>query len=97
MATYKPLDAHLFICTNVKDGVECCGAKGSAALRDAVKDIARGKWGARLRVNAAGCLGRCEDGIAAVLYPQNVWKMGLAPDSAPELIKLLEETLEPSK
>lgn len=40
--------------------------KGSVELRDAVKKAC--KRMPETRVNASGCLGQCERGIAAVLY-----------------------------
>lgn len=31
----------------------------------------------RIRINASGCLGQCENGIACVIYPQNQWHLNL--------------------
>lgn len=93
----KGLEAHLFICTFQRESGECCGAKGSQTLRDAAKamakDPARG-WGKRVRVNASGCLGRCEEGITAVLYPQGEWMVGLSSDSLPEIEQALSRALD---
>jgi hypothetical protein len=51
-------------------------------LRAELKRFAKEQgWGARVRVNASGCLGRCEEGIAAVLYPQSEWFTELTPES----------------
>ena len=69
----KPLyEAHLFICTNGQPDQEGkCAHKGSQELQQAVKGACK-KWGPRVRVNKSGCLGACEKGIAAVLYPQKM-------------------------
>ena len=59
-------DAHVFVCTNRRpDGHRrgCCAAGGSEALRGL----------ARVRVNSAGCLDRCEQGPCVVIYPEGVW------------------------
>ncbi len=69
--------AHLFICTNKKDGKPCCADKNAEALRKKVKDRAKEKWGIQVRINASGCLDHCNEGIAAVLYPQGEWFTGL--------------------
>ncbi len=90
------LEAHLFVCTNTKEKGASCGAKGSVELRNALKnmcqDDARG-WHGRVRVNASGCLGRCEKGITAVLYPKGQWFENLGAGDTAVLEKALKETL----
>ncbi|MEY4632500.1 MAG: hypothetical protein RIQ81_2620 [Pseudomonadota bacterium] len=91
------LDAHLFICTNTKQTGASCGAKGSAALRDQLKDWAakdHPEWRGRVRVNAAGCLGQCARGIAAVVYPQAEWFTGLTQDDGPRMKGVLEGVMK---
>ncbi|MCM2322278.1 MAG: (2Fe-2S) ferredoxin domain-containing protein [Oligoflexia bacterium] len=90
------LDAHLFICTHRRPDGACCGGRGGEQLRQAVKQTVRSRpeWRERVRVNASGCLGRCEEGIAAVLYPKGQWFLRLTPESAPELLKALSEVLK---
>ncbi len=90
------IKAHLFICTNSKEKGECCKSKGGEKLRIAVKKLMDEKhpeWKGQYRVNGSGCLGRCEDGIASVLYPQSVWKTNLTLDSTNELFQLLESEI----
>lgn len=93
----RALEAHLFICTNVKANGECCGAKNAAELRDtlkrASKDPAKG-WAKRVRVNSAGCLGHCEEGIVAVLYPEGRWYTGLSAADAPKLQAAVQDALD---
>lgn len=67
------LKAHVFVCTNVKEGRVTCGPKGAAELRDNLKKLAKEKWQDDVRINNAGCLGKCEDGIACVIYPKGEW------------------------
>ena len=72
------LKAHLFICTNSPDKVGKCGNKGSEELRKSLKLRCKKElWGQHVRINSAGCLDKCEQGIAAVLYPQNEWFLDL--------------------
>jgi (2Fe-2S) ferredoxin len=80
--TVKPTDpapfysSHIFCCTNERpDGHPrgCCKAKGAEELRAYMKKRA-GEIGLRgIRVNAAGCLDRCELGPTLVIYPEGVW------------------------
>lgn len=72
-----PLERHVFICTNQRDGDNprgCCGSKGAAEVRSRLKRLAfdAGLRG-RMRINNAGCLDRCEQGVTVVVYPEAIW------------------------
>jgi (2Fe-2S) ferredoxin/VanZ family protein len=68
---------HVFFCCNERpDGEACCAAQGGAQLfRHAKERVAhlglQGQGG--IRINKAGCLGRCDEGPVVVIYPENVW------------------------
>jgi (2Fe-2S) ferredoxin len=69
-------DVHVFVCCNRRpDGHTrgSCAAKGSERLRDYMKARAKELAIPRIRINAAGCLDRCELGPCAVIYPDGVW------------------------
>ncbi len=74
MAYYR---YHVFFCTNQReDGRRCCAASGSYAMRDYLKQRTKdlGLAGpAGVRVNTAGCLGRCAEGPTIVIYPDAIW------------------------
>src|SRR5258708_6748625 len=68
--------AHIFCCTNTRPAGHpkgCCTEKGSEKLRDYMKARAKELGIAGIRVNAAGCLDRCEFGPTMVIYPEGVW------------------------
>jgi (2Fe-2S) ferredoxin len=93
----NPVDgyqAHLFICTKNKDDKECCGEKGSQVLHTNIKQQAKKRWGNKVRINASGCLGYCSQGIAAVLYPQGKWLVGLTSEDDKKINSLLEQSLD---
>jgi (2Fe-2S) ferredoxin len=95
----KEYDAHLFICTNEKDGKECCGGRGKK-LREAMKEISKDPnrgWKGRVRVNNSGCLDLCKRGVAAVLYPEGRWFSDLEADDTEILTQAIEETLKKSQ
>jgi predicted metal-binding protein len=72
------LKAHVFVCTNTRaNGEASCGAKGSETFRKELKEEAKKMFGKSVRINASGCLGPCEQGIACVIYPQGEWKLNL--------------------
>ncbi len=94
----QPLEAHLFVCTNVKPSGECCGLKDAGLLRDELKKWAKDahpEWSGKVRVNAAGCLGHCKRGIAAVIYPEGRWFVGLKREDHAVLKEALEASLKP--
>lgn len=67
---------HIFVCTNRRpDGHPrgSCAEKGSEALRDYAKSRAKALGLKNTRVNAAGCLDRCEHGPCLLIYPEGVW------------------------
>ena len=78
----KPLEHHLFICTNERspeDPKGCCALKRSALLHQHAKERCH-ELGlkSRVRINKAGCLDRCALGPAVVVYgekdvPGGVW------------------------
>jgi (2Fe-2S) ferredoxin len=84
---------HLFICTNASDKPGKCGSKGSEGLRRNLKERCAEKFGKSMRVNASGCLGHCERGIAAVLYPKGDWFLDLTPADEDRLFKAVVEEM----
>jgi len=73
----QPLERHVFVCENVRDPANpkgCCSAKGSEEIRARLKRLAfeAGLKG-RVRINSAGCLDRCAEGVTIVVYPEAVW------------------------
>src|ERR1700744_2031200 len=68
--------SHIFCCTNRREpGAKrgCCAEKGAEGLRDYMKARVKELGLKRVRVNAAGCLDRCELGPCMVIYPEGVW------------------------
>lgn len=71
-------DKHVFFCVNQRAaGEDCCANFGAQKMRDYVKDTVKtqglDREGNRIRINSAGCLGRCDDGPVLVVYPEAVW------------------------
>lgn len=67
---------HVFCCVNQREEGHprgCCADKGSAELRDYMKTRAKEIGLNRVRINASGCLDRCELGPSVVVYPEGVW------------------------
>jgi len=67
---------HVFCCTNQRaadDPRGSCQARGGVALRNYFKLQAKAAGIPGVRVNAAGCLDRCDYGPVVVIYPEGVW------------------------
>ncbi len=87
---------HVFICTNARQDAckKSCNdnGEGSAAAKFLKNEIAKralnGKG--RIRVSQSGCLGRCNDGPALVIYPEGHW---YTYHNEQDLLAILEEDL----
>lgn len=68
---------HILFCTNQRaNGESCCADHPAEAAFAHCKEQVRqaGLNGpGKVRVSKAGCLGRCEAGPVAVVYPEGVW------------------------
>lgn len=91
--TYK---AHLFICTNGGDRPNKCAIKGAEALRLELKNKCSSLYGKEVRINASGCLGFCEKGICAVVYPEGRWFYDVKPEDQSSLLDAVAEQVKKS-
>lgn len=82
---------HVFICTNQREnGEPCCNNIGGTAAFAYAKDRigALGKNGpGAIRINKAGCLGRCDNGPVMVVYPEETWYSFVDNDDVEEIIQ----------
>jgi (2Fe-2S) ferredoxin len=84
---------HVFCCVNERAPGHtrgCCKAKGAEKLRDYLKGRAKQAGLDDVRINASGCLDRCELGPTMVIYPEGVW-YGYASEA--DLDEILETHL----
>ena len=84
---------HVFCCTNERPAGHprgCCSARGSIELRDYMKARAKELGLPKVRINASGCLERCELGPTMVIYPDAVW---YSYDSKEDVDEILERQL----
>ena len=87
------LKAHLFVCTSctftLADGLES-SPEEAYRMRKNLKSRARELFSKNeVRVTAVTCLGECERGIAAVMYPRGEWFLGLRPSDEDKLLSCL--------
>ena len=88
MARYQ---RHVFVCINERpedDPKGCCLRKGSAEVRDMLKEELKKRGLHRIvRANNAGCLDACAHGISMVIYPDGIWYGGVVKADIPEIIE----------
>ena len=82
---------HIFVCTNLRppeDPTGCCAAKGSEAIRAALKEQIRARklkpW---VRACSSSCLANCADGVTVVVYPEGVWYGGVTLQDVDEIVE----------
>lgn len=88
MSQYK---YHVFFCTNKRtDGRECCedhcASDKRAYLKNRCKELNLAGPGG-VRINAAGCLDRCELGPVVVVYPQETWYTYVDEEDLEEILQ----------
>ena len=67
---------HVFCCMNVRPEGHArgsCSGRGAVRLRNYMKARAKEFGLHDVRINASGCLDRCEHGPTMVVYPEGVW------------------------
>ncbi|MBS1209048.1 MAG: 2Fe-2S ferredoxin [Proteobacteria bacterium] len=82
---------HVFFCCNQREAPDtCCNNHGASALQTYAKEQikALGLSGAgQIRINKAGCLGRCDDGPVLVVYPEGTWYTFIDKEDIDEIIR----------
>jgi (2Fe-2S) ferredoxin len=91
----SPFTAHVFVCTNDRQGTrKSCADGASARLKSDLKAAVAAKgWQGQVRVSTSGCMGLCEGGPNVMVYPQKIWFSGAAPDALPEILAALERIM----
>ncbi len=81
---------HVFCCLNERPENHprgSCSRKGSEALRNYMKARAKELGLSDVRINASGCLDRCELGPTMVIYPEGVWYHYETIEDAEEILR----------
>jgi (2Fe-2S) ferredoxin len=88
--TQSTLQYHVFICTNQREGgAASCADHGALDIVQHCKQRIRdagAEMTSHIRINRAGCLGRCEEGPAMVIYPEGTWYTYVDRSDADEVI-----------
>ncbi|HEU0189115.1 MAG TPA: (2Fe-2S) ferredoxin domain-containing protein [Gallionella sp.] len=85
-------DKHVFFCTNLRaDGGDCCGKHGAQKARDYMKnkvaELGISNLQNNIRINAAGCMNRCDEGPVIVVYPEGIWYTYMDEKDLDEIIE----------
>lgn len=81
---------HVFCCTNKRPAGHdrgCCIDRGGGEIRDYMKKRCKELGLKDVRINASGCLDRCEEGPVMVVYPDGVWYRCSTKDEVDEVIQ----------
>ncbi|MDR2111535.1 MAG: (2Fe-2S) ferredoxin domain-containing protein [Candidatus Accumulibacter sp.] len=81
---------HVFFCCHQKaDGRNCCNKHGASGAQAYAKERVAGLplKERQVRVNKAGCLGRCDEGPLLVIYPEAVWYRYADTNDVDEIIR----------
>jgi len=89
-----PFRRHIFVCVNKRDGKRACEDHGAKKALDKAKEAVKALPYAKregVRLSQSGCLGQCEHGPVAVVYPGGKW---ISYSSADELVRFVLEAVE---
>jgi len=77
-----PYEKNIFVCTNDRQGEKpSCGDHQGAAVFKELRRIAKERGlHPRIRVAQAQCLGKCNQGVNIMIYPDEVWYYGIQLD-----------------
>ncbi len=85
---------HFFICTNGVTNPEKCGSKDAEEIHAQLKKKCSPLFDKKqLRINKSGCLGHCEKGVVAVIYPHNQWFFNLKLSDIDFLFSNIEQAI----
>jgi (2Fe-2S) ferredoxin len=87
MSYYK---YHVFFCINQREpGEPCCNNHDADDVREYAKQRIKAlglKGPGLVRVNAAGCMDRCDKGPVIVVYPEGTWYTYVDKEDVDEII-----------
>lgn len=81
---------HIFACNNERPAGHprgCCKEKGADDLRNYLKARMKETGVGQSRVQATGCLDRCEVGPVLVIYPEGTWYTFHTRDDVDEIVE----------
>jgi (2Fe-2S) ferredoxin/predicted O-methyltransferase YrrM len=84
----EPFRYHVFVCTQEKpEGVTCCPGSGSLRVLGALhRELGAQGLDKEVQVTTCGCLGICDDGPIAIVYPDAIWYRKLREEDVPEIV-----------
>jgi (2Fe-2S) ferredoxin len=81
---------HIFFCNNIReDGKSSCSQLGAKQMYNYAKGKCRNEsliGEGKIGVSESRCLGRCESGPVAVVYPDNIWYQYIDEEDIDEII-----------
>ncbi len=91
----SPYAAHVFVCTNDRDGErKSCADNNSALVKSKLKEaVNKNGWKGKVRISTSGCMGLCAKGSNVMIYPQKVWFSEVTPDDVDEIVSAIEHEL----
>ena len=78
-----PYEKNIFVCTNDRQGEKpsCGDHQGSLVFKE-LRRIAKDRGlHPRIRVAQAKCLGKCNQGVNIMIYPDELWYSGVTLDN----------------
>ena len=91
----SPYAAHVFVCTNDRQGArKSCADNNSPLTKANLKNLVNERgWRGKVRISTSGCMGLCAKGSNVMIYPQKVWLSGVFPEDVDEIVSAIERIM----
>lgn len=95
MQSESPYVAHVFVCTNDREGKrKSCADNNTPLIKAELKNKFTEKgWRGKVRVSTSGCMGLCAKGANVIIYPQRIWFGGVFPENVDEIVTTVEQIM----
>ena len=79
---------HVFVCINCRySSRKSCGEEGLAIRTRLVELLNTSEERKNIRINKSGCLDLCEQGPSMVIYPNNIWYIGVSKNDCTKIFE----------
>ena len=83
-----PFKKHIFVCVNERDEGACCGPAGGTQIREQLKQLVKDKGlKGTIRVSQSGCMDQCAKGPNVMVFPDNIWYLGVTQADIPRIFE----------
>ncbi len=85
---------HIFVCASFRVSGEAkggCSKKGAAQFLPYIQNELADRGMEDVMISSTGCLNRCDNSPAMIIYPEGHWYSGITEEAIDEILDALEQ------